>query len=100
MRKVLCIDDGCRPEDIKSQDWIEAGVEYTAVKVVRAIIKGNYGFILEEVSPNNPLYFGYSTSRFAISRYHLEEMMSRGEITVEDEPPKKKEEVLETVENS
>ena len=80
----MCLDISGKPESIKTQDWLEEGKIYTVIKVIRAKIQNKLGYVLEEVSTNDPAFFGYSTSRFALPISVLEEMMKSGEIEVED----------------
>lgn len=82
--KCICIDTSGKPESIKTKDWLEEGCQYTVVKVIRAKIQNKYGYVLEEIQTNDPLFFGYDVARFSTPFAVLEEMIKKGEIEVED----------------
>lgn len=64
MLKLICLNDSHKPEDISSNNWIKKGEIYTLVKVIKSKLSGDLAAVLEEISPNNPLYNGYNIKRF------------------------------------
>ena len=82
--KIMCLDNSGKPESIKTKDWLIEGNLYTPVKVIRAKIQNKYGYVLEEIQTNDPLFFGYDVARFSTPFAVLEEMIKKGEIEVED----------------
>ncbi len=83
--RVMCLDAGGKPSEIKNQFWLEEGRVYTVVKVIKAKIQGRYGFVLEEIQTNDPLYFGYDVNRFGLSIFELEKLIAAKEVEVEEE---------------
>ena len=66
--KVICLNDGNRPNDIPSSKWVKKGTEYTVIEVAKLRIQGGIlGFKLAEINIDE--YFPYQY--FAASRFGI-----------------------------
>lgn len=81
--KVLCINSNGKPNEIETKNWVVEGEVYSVVKIVKAKIQGNYGFVLEEISPNTPEFFGYDIRRFGVEIQDIETAIKNKEIEYE-----------------
>lgn len=82
-KKIICLNDKGKPNEISEAHWIKEGEFYTPVKVVKAKINGAYYFVLEEVQPDNPLYGGYHVNRFGTEIQDVELAIKNKEIEYE-----------------
>lgn len=82
--RIICLDASGKPESIKTQDWLVEGREYTVVKVIHAKIQNRLGYVLEEIQTGDPLFFGYSVSRFTLSIFELFSLIEKQLLEVED----------------
>lgn len=83
--KLTCIDDSCKPEEIKSSNWIKKNKDYTLVKILKNPIQNQRFVVLEEVQPDKP-YGGYKIERFGLSQetiLQIENAINKGELIEE-----------------
>lgn len=83
VNQVVCIDDSNKPNDISSKHWVKKGNKYTPIKLVTCKLDRKQYFVLEEVTPDNPIYGGYNINRFGIDINDILEMIEKGELIEE-----------------
>ena len=66
--RVICIEDGGRPESIPTSKWIKKGEHYTVVEVSKMRVQGGLlGFKLAEVNIDSCFPYQYfSANRFGL----------------------------------
>lgn len=85
MKKVICIDDSNRPNEVPSTRWIKKGEKYTIRSVCKMLQQNIYGCRLEEI--NNDDLFPYSyfaLYRFAIPEEEIEQAIEEKELVLEE----------------
>ena len=85
MKKVVCINDSARPNDVPTSRWIKKGNEYTITSVCWMEQQGIYGCKLAEI--NNDDLFPYqffALTRFAISEDTIKKAVQEKELELEE----------------
>jgi hypothetical protein len=82
-RRVTCINDKTRPNEISLTNWIVEGQKYTVIKMVNSKLTGDKFFVLNEISTGNPLYGGYNINRFGIDINDLDAWLKENDVEEE-----------------
>lgn len=84
MKKVICINDSNRPNEVPTSRWVKKDEEYTIISVCWMTQQEMYGCKLEEI--NNDDLFPYSffaLSRFAIKKEEIDKAIEEKELELE-----------------
>lgn len=84
IKKIKCIDDTNKPNEISSKHWIKKNETYTIIKLCISKLTGDQYFVLEEVQPDNPLYGGYNIKRFGIIVDDILEFVKENNLILEE----------------